>query len=55
MHHPKYKDYVSTFILQRFNKKDSKLISIKNQNGEDISLYMDYCSLYNSSNYICNN
>ena len=50
MHHPKYKDYVSTFILQRFNKKDSKLISIKNQNGEDISLYMDYCSLYNKYN-----
>jgi hypothetical protein len=45
LHHPKYKDYVSTFILQRFNKKESKMVSIKNQNNEDISLYLDYCSL----------
>ena len=45
LHHPKYKDYISTYILKRFNKKDSKSISIKNQNSDNISLYFDYCSI----------
>ena len=45
LHHPKYKDYVSTYIMQRFNKKESKLINVKNQNDENISFYLDYCSL----------
>ena len=45
LYHPKYKDYVSTFILQRFNKKNSKLINIKDQNNDEISFYFDYCSL----------
>ena len=44
LHHPKYKDYVSTYIMQRFNKKESKLINVKNQNDENISFYLDYCS-----------
>ena len=45
LHHPKYKDYISTYIQQKFNKKNSKLVSIKNKTNENISLYLDYCSL----------
>ena len=45
LHHPKYKDYISTFVLQRFNKKNSKIVSIKNENKENISFFLDYCSL----------
>ena len=45
LHHPKYKNYISTYLLQRFNKKNSKLVSIKDQNDENISLYFDYCSM----------
>ena len=53
LHHPKYKNYISTYILQRFNKKNSKLVSIKNENNEDIYLYFDYCSM--SYKYYHNN
>ena len=45
LHHPKYKDYISTYLTQRFNKKDSKIISIKNEKNEIISFFLDYCSL----------
>ena len=45
LHHPKYKNYVSTYVLQRFNKKHSKLISIKDEINEEIYLYFDYCSM----------
>ena len=45
LHHPKYKNYVSTYVLQRFNKKNSKSISIKDEKNEDIYLYFDYCSM----------
>ena len=47
LHHPKYKDYISTFLLQRFNKKNSKIVTIKENNNEIISFYLDYCSLTN--------
>ena len=47
LHHPKYKDYISTFVLQKFNKKNSKIISIKDENKKIISFFLDYCSLTN--------
>ena len=45
--HPKYRDYISTYILQEFNEKNSKLISIKNQKNDIISMYLDYFSIQN--------
>ena len=45
LHHPKYKDYISTFVVQKFNQKKSKIISIINEKKEIISFFLDYCSL----------
>ena len=47
LHHPKYKNYISTFALQKFNLKNSKIVDIKNEKKENISLFLDYCSLNN--------
>ena len=47
LHHPKYKNYISTFALQKFNLKNSKIVDIKNEKNENISLFLDYCSLNN--------
>ena len=47
LHHPKYKNYISTFALQKFNLKNSKIVNIKNEKNENISLFLDYCSLTN--------
>jgi peptidyl-tRNA hydrolase len=48
LHHPKYKDYISTFVLQKFNNKNSKILSVKDENKKNITFYLDYCSLINN-------
>ena len=52
LHHPKYKNYIVTFALQKFNLKNSKIVNIKNEKNENISLFLDYCSLTSKDNEI---
>ena len=47
IHHPKYKNYISTYVMQKFNQKDSKIISLINQKNEKNSFFLDYCSSTN--------